>query len=141
MSDPMLPEAPGRFSTITGCPSACRSCSPTTRAKMSVEPPGAQGTTIRTGRVGYACARAEHAMAAAPAVAPSAKVRAERRVKGFTGALRRGRLGRDTKLAARLFKASPETETRVTFTTRPEIRGTFGAVATTHWIASAVGMS
>ncbi|MDC7786604.1 gamma-glutamyltransferase family protein [Rhodoplanes sp. TEM] len=28
-----------------------------------------------------------------------------------------------------------------TFTTRPEIRGTFGAIATTHWIASAVGMS
>jgi gamma-glutamyltranspeptidase / glutathione hydrolase len=27
------------------------------------------------------------------------------------------------------------------FTTRPEIRGTFGAVATTHWLASAVGMS
>ena len=27
------------------------------------------------------------------------------------------------------------------FTTRPEIRGTFGAVASTHWIASAVGMS
>jgi gamma-glutamyltranspeptidase/glutathione hydrolase len=27
------------------------------------------------------------------------------------------------------------------FTTRPEIRGTFGAVTTTHWIASAVGMS
>jgi gamma-glutamyltranspeptidase / glutathione hydrolase len=27
------------------------------------------------------------------------------------------------------------------FTTRPEIRGTFGVVATTHWIASAVGMS
>jgi len=27
------------------------------------------------------------------------------------------------------------------FTTRPEIRGTFGAVATTHWIASTVGMS
>ena len=25
------------------------------------------------------------------------------------------------------------------FTTRPEIRGTFGAVACTHWIASAVG--
>jgi gamma-glutamyltranspeptidase/glutathione hydrolase len=28
-----------------------------------------------------------------------------------------------------------------TFTTRPEIRGTFGIVASTHWIASAVGMS
>src|SRR6516165_8894114 len=27
------------------------------------------------------------------------------------------------------------------FTTRPEIRGTFGVVASTHWIASAVGMS
>ena len=25
------------------------------------------------------------------------------------------------------------------FTTRPEIRGTFGVVATTHWLASAVG--
>ncbi len=29
----------------------------------------------------------------------------------------------------------------VPFTTRPELLGTFGAVATTHWIASAVGMS
>ena len=27
------------------------------------------------------------------------------------------------------------------FTTRPEIRGTFGAIASTHWLASAVGMS
>ena len=27
------------------------------------------------------------------------------------------------------------------FTTRPEIRGTFGAVASTHWIGSAVGMA
>jgi gamma-glutamyltranspeptidase/glutathione hydrolase len=26
------------------------------------------------------------------------------------------------------------------FTTRPELRGTFGAVASTHWLASAVGM-
>ncbi|WP_299405910.1 gamma-glutamyltransferase family protein [uncultured Roseobacter sp.] len=29
----------------------------------------------------------------------------------------------------------------MTFTTRPEIRGTFGVVTSTHWIASAVGMS
>jgi gamma-glutamyltranspeptidase/glutathione hydrolase len=28
----------------------------------------------------------------------------------------------------------------MTFTTRPEVLGTFGAVASTHWIASAVGM-
>ena len=27
------------------------------------------------------------------------------------------------------------------FTTRPEIAGTFGVVATTHWIASQVGMA
>ena len=26
------------------------------------------------------------------------------------------------------------------FTTRPEIRGTFGVVASTHWLASAVAM-
>ena len=29
----------------------------------------------------------------------------------------------------------------MTFTTRPELRGTFGMVASTHWIASAVGMA
>ena len=28
-----------------------------------------------------------------------------------------------------------------TFTTRPEIKGNFGIVTSTHWIASAVGMS
>ena len=27
------------------------------------------------------------------------------------------------------------------FTTRPEVRGIFGVVTSTHWIASAVGMS
>ena len=27
------------------------------------------------------------------------------------------------------------------FTTRPEIEGTFGVVTSTHWIATAVGMS
>jgi gamma-glutamyltranspeptidase/glutathione hydrolase len=29
----------------------------------------------------------------------------------------------------------------VSFTTRPELRGTFGMVASTHWLATAVGMS
>src|SRR6266487_4663728 len=28
-----------------------------------------------------------------------------------------------------------------TFTTRPELRGTFGMVASTHWLASAAGMA
>ena len=27
------------------------------------------------------------------------------------------------------------------FTTRPELRGTFGMVASTHWLASSAGMS
>ena len=31
--------------------------------------------------------------------------------------------------------------TRVSFTTRPELRGTFGMVASTHWLASASGMA
>jgi gamma-glutamyltranspeptidase / glutathione hydrolase len=29
----------------------------------------------------------------------------------------------------------------VEFTTRPELRGTFGMIASTHWLASAVGMA
>ena len=29
----------------------------------------------------------------------------------------------------------------MTFTTRPELRGTFGAVASTHWLASTAGMA
>src|SRR5437899_209412 len=29
----------------------------------------------------------------------------------------------------------------VTFTTRPELRGTFGAVASTHWLATQAGMA
>ena len=29
----------------------------------------------------------------------------------------------------------------MTFTTRPELRGTFGMVASTHWLASAAGMA
>ena len=29
----------------------------------------------------------------------------------------------------------------IMFTTRPELSGTFGAVASTHWLASASGMA
>ena len=29
----------------------------------------------------------------------------------------------------------------MSFTTRPELRGTFGAVTSTHWLASAAGMA
>ena len=37
---------------------------------------------------------------------------------------------------------TPQTRVpRVEFTTRPELRGTFGMVASTHWLASAAGMA
>src|SRR5947199_8885786 len=39
------------------------------------------------------------------------------------------------------FTAHPEASRMPGFTTRPEIRGTFGVVASTHWIASSVAMS
>ena len=51
-AEPTLPDAPERFSTTTGWPRARPKGSATARARMSVEPPGAQGTTIVTGRLG-----------------------------------------------------------------------------------------
>src|SRR5688572_7940927 len=54
----MLPLAPGRFSTMTCCPSRAASGSPMTRALLSVTPPGAKGTMMRTGLTGYSCAHA-----------------------------------------------------------------------------------
>src|SRR5258708_8804049 len=53
-SVPMLPEAPGRFSTTTGWPRRAPSRSATVRALVSVTPPAAKGTTSRTGRDGKA---------------------------------------------------------------------------------------
>jgi hypothetical protein len=51
-AEPTLPEAPERFSTTTGWPRDRCKGSATARARMSVEPPGAHGTTMVTGRVG-----------------------------------------------------------------------------------------
>jgi hypothetical protein len=51
-SAPTEPPAPARFSMFTGCFQACDSCSPITRAAMSVEPPGGNGTTSRMGWFG-----------------------------------------------------------------------------------------
>jgi hypothetical protein len=48
MSEAMLPPAPGLFSITTVWPhTSCRRL-PTRRAVMSVEPPGGNGTTMRT---------------------------------------------------------------------------------------------
>src|SRR5713101_6664704 len=56
-----LPLEPGRFSTTTGWPSASPSRGETTRAIVSVAPPGGLGTNRRIGRLGYcAQAAAEH---------------------------------------------------------------------------------
>jgi hypothetical protein len=43
----------------TCCPSESESFWPSTRASVSVLPPGAKGTTKRTGLVGYACPEAD----------------------------------------------------------------------------------
>ena len=44
-------------------------------------------------------------------------------------------------LVARWRGADLASRLRVSFTTRPELRGTFGMVASTHWLASAAGMA
>ena len=51
-SAPMVLPAPARFSTITRPPSRAESCSASSRASVSVGPPGAKGSTMRTGRAG-----------------------------------------------------------------------------------------
>jgi hypothetical protein len=51
-SVPMLLPAPGRFSMMNGWPSRSESHWPISRARMSVEPAGANGTIKRTGRDG-----------------------------------------------------------------------------------------
>jgi gamma-glutamyltranspeptidase/glutathione hydrolase len=55
-------------------------------------------------------------------------------------------LSRDTDMQTDARTASQEAAIRlesadVEFTTRPELRGTFGMVGSTHWLASAVGMA
>jgi hypothetical protein len=54
----MVPEAPARFSTMICVFHMSPSFWPITRARMSVPPPGAKPTMMRTGPVGRFCARA-----------------------------------------------------------------------------------
>ena len=51
-SMPIMLPAPGRFSTKNCWPIDCDKCCASTRAEMSVPPPGADGTMIFTGREG-----------------------------------------------------------------------------------------
>src|SRR5690349_221610 len=52
----MLPAAPGRLSTMTGCPHFSVSFSATRRGIRSALPPAGNGTTMRTGFAGHSCA-------------------------------------------------------------------------------------
>jgi hypothetical protein len=52
MSLAMLVVAPGRFSTTNGWPRYSESRGASTRAMMSVPPPGGKPTTTRTARLG-----------------------------------------------------------------------------------------
>src|SRR5688500_15637435 len=51
-----LPPPPGRLSMTIGWPRRFSISAPTARATIELEPPGAKGTTRRTGLVGQACA-------------------------------------------------------------------------------------
>src|SRR5262245_4655849 len=70
----MMPLAPVRFSTTNGCfrPSVSRCAR--MRAVMSTPPPGANGTTMRTGLVGYGCASAAGAATAKSKVRQSFRI-------------------------------------------------------------------
>src|SRR5690349_16017602 len=50
----MLPPAPGLLSTMKGWPKTRCSSGASARARMSVVPPAAKGTTMRTGLLGHA---------------------------------------------------------------------------------------
>jgi hypothetical protein len=96
----MFPDAPGLFSTSTGCPSDFESLSATVRARMSVEPPGAHGTMIFTGRSGQAaCAAGAHS-------ASAVMITVTTRMSDMSDSLRLGswirKAGSGTALARRL---------------------------------------
>jgi len=89
----MLPPAPALFSTMNCWPNSSETLAATTRAKMSVVPPAANGTTSLTGRDGHCSARAPRGIDVnAPNAVPP--IRTERR------------LGRDGKFDDRMLMLS-----------------------------------
>src|SRR5215831_14056238 len=80
---PMLPPAPARFSTTTGCPRSSPSGAATARDSVSTTAPGGNGLMRRTGLDGYDCAKA-----------PAAKqARSARTARVISRALQPFRLG------------------------------------------------
>src|SRR5258707_11099325 len=78
-SVPILVAAPPRFSTPTCWPQISESLPATTRAIASVPPPGGNGTTSRTKRVGQPCADARLGSAGA-AIEAAVSAMARRRL-------------------------------------------------------------
>src|SRR5262245_45973818 len=72
MPVPIVLPAPGRLSTTTDCPHCSVSASATIRPTMSLPPPGASGTTTRTGLRGYFEGYAASPICAQPDVADAA---------------------------------------------------------------------
>ena len=84
---PIAPPAPGRLSTITGRPRTGAILSPTERARMSVKPPGVNGTTMEMFADGQAgCAHA-HRGASEAAAAAEARPRTPRRRTALSSAV------------------------------------------------------
>src|SRR5437870_5270213 len=90
---PMVPPAPGRFSTTSGWPSAAASLSATGRAMVSVADPGVKGTMMRIGLAGKGCADAAQA---------AKRARLAARLGVEVGAQCRLRIGRRAELAQRV---------------------------------------
>src|SRR3982074_3799871 len=79
MSEAILPPAPGLFSTTTDWPqTSCRRLL-TRRAVISVEPPGANGTTTRTGLAGQSAPRAREVTIDGAATTEEGRPRQRRR--------------------------------------------------------------
>src|SRR5258706_16387379 len=79
MSAAMLPPAPGLFSITTDWPLTSGRRLPTRRAVVSVEPPGANGTTMRTGFAGQPAAEARDTAMDGAATAAAARPTKRRR--------------------------------------------------------------
>src|SRR5712664_2469759 len=74
----MVPPAPPRLSTTTCWPSDLLILSATMRPSASLPPPGGNGMTSVTGRVGYACAAAGRGASDDTIAAPTRLMKARR---------------------------------------------------------------
>src|SRR5688500_15758336 len=82
VSAPTEPPAPGRLSMTTCCPKLSPSFWPTRRALMSLDAPGVNGTTHRTGLIGSVAAGSPCAACAPPVDVSAANAPAAMRING-----------------------------------------------------------